>query len=210
MAHSDDRGLVCPPRLAPIELVLVPIGRKDEDQAVVLPVVERLREQLAGFRLKVDADPKFSPGYKFAEHELRGVPLRLELGRRDVEAGQITVARRDTGEKSTLPLDDALPTALRALLEDIQQSLFQRALEFRTAHTRQVESYDEFKQILGEEGGAGFLMAHWDGTAETEAKVQEETGATIRVIPFETDPEPGACMVTGRPSAQRVVFARAY
>ncbi|MBI2300493.1 MAG: proline--tRNA ligase [Armatimonadetes bacterium] len=210
MCHSDDQGLVCPPKLAPTEVVVVPIGRKDEDRAIVLPVVERLREQLAGLRVKVDADPKQSPGFKFAEYELRGVPLRVEVGPRDVAAGQVTVARRDTGEKTALPLDDNLGTAVRGLLDDIQQALYDRALAFREQSTHRVDSYDEFKQILGDEGGAGLLLAHWDGTTETEKRVQEETGATIRCIPDGGEVEEGSCMVTGKPSRQRVVFARAY
>ncbi|NUQ00289.1 MAG: proline--tRNA ligase [Armatimonadetes bacterium] len=210
MCHSDDRGLVLPPRLATTPLVMVPIGRKDEDRAVVMPVIDQLHQQLRGIPHKIDADESKSPGFKFAEHELRGVPVRLELGRRDVEAGQVTLARRDTGEKITAPLDGNLEATIRGLLDSIQDSLFQRALAFREANTRRVDSYDEFKEILGDEGGAGFLEAHWDGTAETEAQVQEETGATIRVIPELADPEPGVCMVSGRPSPQRVVFARAY
>jgi prolyl-tRNA synthetase len=209
MAHSDDRGLVLPPKLAPTKVVIVPIARKDEDRAVVLPVVDRLRAELQGLSVKVDADLKFSPGYKFAEYELRGVPLRIELGRRDVDAGQLTLARRDTGEKSTLPLAGDLRAAITAALDAIQASLFERACEFRAAHTQPVASYDEFKAVLGEEGGAGFLLAHWDGTTETEKRIQEETGATIRVIQ-DHDLAPGRCMVTGAPSPQRVVFARAY
>lgn len=209
MSHSDDQGLVVPPKLAATEVVIVPIGRKEEDQAVVMPVVDRLREALRGRRVKVDDDPRQSPGYKFAEHELRGVPLRIEVGPRDVAAGQITVARRDTGEKSAVALGADLAAEIESRLEAVQAGLYQRAHERREALTREVDSYAEFRDILGDEGGKGFLLAHWDGTAETERQVQEETGATIRLIPLD-EGEPGACMVTGRPSARRVVWARAY
>ncbi len=210
MAHSDDRGLVIPPRLARTKVVVVPIARKDEDKAVVMPVVEQLRAELKPLGVKVDDDPKYSPGFKFAEHELRGVPLRIEIGRRDVESGQLTLARRDTGEKVNLPLGGDLLAAVSELLEQIQADLFAKALAFRDANMHTADSYDEFKQILGAEGGAGFIRAHWDGTSETEKRIQEETGATIRVIQEREDDEPGVCMVTGAPSARRVVFARSY
>jgi len=210
MCHSDDRGLVLPPKLATDQVVIVPIGRKPEDRAAVMPQVDRLRAELKGFGVIVDDDDKNSPGFKFAEHELRGVPLRLELGRRDLESGQLTYARRDTLEKGTLPLDGDVAAAVGGLLDDIQASLYQRALAFREANLRTVDSYDEFKSVLGDEGGAGFLLCHWDGDGETEKRIQDETGATIRCLPDCLPSEPGTCMVTGRPSAQRVVFARDY
>ncbi len=210
MAHSDDRGLVLPPKLARTKVVIVPIARKDEDRAVVMPVVEQMAAELKHLGVKVDADPRTSPGFKYAEHELRGVPLRLELGRRDLEAGHVTVARRDSGEKSTLPLGADLATCVSALLDEVQAGLFARAVAFRAENTRDVDSYDEFRDVLGEEGGAGFLRAHWDGTTETEKRIQEETGATVRVITEAEDDEPGTCIVTGAPSARRVTFARAY
>ena len=210
MAHSDDQGLVLPPKMAPVEVVIIPIARKDEDRAVVMPVVEKLQEELKGFRLVVDDDPRKSPGFRFAEWELRGVPVRIELGRRDVEAGQLTLAQRDTGEKAVVPLTESIATVVKNALQSVQDGMFQRALDFRAASTRSVDSYDEFKEVLGDEGGQGFLMAHWDGTTETELKVQAETGATIRCIPLDDEGEPGKCMVTGQPSARRVVFARSY
>ncbi len=216
MCHSDDRGLVLPPKLATDQVVIVPIGRKDDERAVVLPVAEQIRKALkaAGLGVVMDDDPSKSPGFKFAQHELYGTPLRLELGPRDLAENKAVVARRDTGEKLTIDLGEGdragVPAVLADLLSQIQQNLFDRALTLREEHTRTVESYHELKQILGDEGGAGMIWAHWDGTSETEAKIQEETGATIRCIPFEEDPEPGACIVTGQPSAQRVVFARAY
>ena len=210
MAHSDDRGLVLPPKLARTKVVVVPIARKDEDRAVVMPVVERLRGELAGLGVKIDDDPKFSPGFKFARHELRGVPLRIEIGRRDVEAGQLTLARRDSGEKQAVPLGADLRATIEQALADVQQGLFDRALAFRAANTHRVDSYDEFRDLLPAEGGGGFIEAHWDGTAETEKRIQEETGATVRVIADVANPEPGCCMVSGAPSRQRVVFARSY
>ncbi|MCC7493324.1 MAG: proline--tRNA ligase [Fimbriimonadaceae bacterium] len=210
MCHSDDKGLVLPPRLATNQVVVVPIGRKDEEKALVAPVVERLRAELKPFDVIVDSDDSKSPGFKFAEWELRGIPLRIECGRRDVEAGQLTLARRDTGEKKTIPLAGDVAAAIRGELDVMQQAMFQRALDFRAANTRTVETYDEFKEALGPEGGAGFLLAHWDGTTATEKRIQEETNATIRCLPDQFPAEPGRCIVTGEPSARRVVFARSY
>lgn len=216
MCHSDDRGLVLPPKLATDQVVIVPIGRKDEERALVLPVAEQVKAALkaAGIGVVMDDDPSKSPGFKFAQHELYGTPLRLEIGPRDLAENKAVVARRDTGEKLTIDLggDDraGVVATVGQLLEQMQQNLFDQALAMREANTHTASSYDELKQILGDEGGAGLIWAHWDGTTETELRIQEETGATIRCIPFEDDPEPGACIVTGQPSAQRVVFARAY
>lgn len=210
MAHGDDRGLVLPPRMARHQVVIVPIGRKDEERAQVLPVVARLRDELKDLGVVVDDDEKKSPGFKFAEWELRGVPLRIEIGQRDLDAGQVTFARRDTLDKTAVPLGEQTGQQARAMLDQIQSDMFHRGLEFREQNTRAVDSYDEFRSILGDEGGVGFLMAHWDGTTETELRIQSETGATIRCIPLTDDAEPGTCMVTGQPSPRRVVFARAY
>jgi len=212
MCHSDDRGLVLPPKLATDQVVIVPIGRKDEERAVVLPVAEQVKAALkaAGIGVVMDDDPSKSPGFKFAQHELYGTPLRLEIGPRDLAENKAVVARRDTGEKQDLDLGGDVPATLRGLLDAMQQNLFDQALKMREENNHTADSYDELKQILGDEGGAGLIWAHWDGTTETELKIQEETGATIRCIPFEDNPEPGACIVTGQPSAQRVVFARAY
>ncbi len=182
MAHSDDKGLVLPPRLAPMEVVIVPIFKNDTKDAVIA-FARKLRDSLqAGFRVLLDEDDQNTPGWKFSEYELQGIPLRVEIGPRDMEKGQCVAVRRDTGEKVFLPVAEAA-TRLRALLDDIQKSLFQRALEFRKAHTFRVKDYEEFKKLLDEPGG--FIEAGWCGDAACEAKVKEETKATIRLIPLD-------------------------
>ena len=210
MAHSDDQGLVLPPTLAPIQVVIVPIFRKDEELQAISEKVATLQSALEalGILVKYDDRDTYKPGWKFAEYELQGVPIRLALGPRDLGNGTIEVARRDTQEKQTLPLDDQLPQRLQTMLDDIQANIYQKAFDFREANTRRVDSYEEMQQILDNEGG--FILAHWDGTAETEAAIKEETKATIRCIPLNTEPEEGACIYSGKPSKQRVVFARAY
>ncbi len=211
MAHSDDKGLVLPPRLAPIHAVTVPIWMKDHQveqmKAAGTALHERLRAAHPDLQLKLDDRDQYKPGWKFAEWEQRGVPVRIELGPRDLEKGQVVLVRRDTGEKLMVSQDEAVDR-LPALLEEIQADLFRRATEFRTAHTHRVDDYETFKQSLEEKGG--FYYAHWDGTPETEARVKEETKATIRCIPFDEPEEEGACMVTGKPSRRRVLWARAY
>lgn len=208
MTHSDDHGLVLPPKLAPVQVVIVPIAKNGEQlaaiDAYVAPMVHALRNK--GITVKYDNDDKRKPGWKFAEYELKGMPVRIAVGPRDMENGTVEVARRDTLEKETLQVTD-LADKVQHLLEAIQDNLYQKALAMRDAKTRAVDSYAEFKEVI-EEGG--FIWAHWDGTAETEEKVKQETKATIRCIPLEGDRAPGACMVTGKPSAQRVIFARAY
>jgi prolyl-tRNA synthetase len=209
MAHSDDNGLILPPKLAPHQVVIVPIFKTDEQQEAIASkaneIVNKLRSK--GVTVKFDSRNTHKPGWKFAEYELKGVPLRIAIGPRDLENGTVELARRDTLEKQVIPMED-LENEIPALLDDIQKSIYQKALKFREENTRKVETYEEFKNLLDEKGG--FILAHWDGTAETEEKVKEETKATIRLIPLEGEKEEGKCMVTGKPSKQRVVFARAY
>jgi prolyl-tRNA synthetase len=209
MVHSDDQGLVLPPRLAPTQVVIVPIYRKEDKKAQVLEAAERIARELrdAGIRVKLDARESQRPGWKFNEYEVQGVPLRIAVGPRDIQNGQVELARRDTRGKETVP-QAGLGDRLRALLETIQQDLFNRALAYREANMHRVDSYDEFKEALDAKGG--FIFAPWDGSAETEAQIKEETKATIRCVPLERESESGKDMVSGRPSAGRVVFARAY
>ncbi|MBK7753427.1 MAG: proline--tRNA ligase [Flavobacteriales bacterium] len=208
MTHSDDNGLVLPPKLAPIQVAIVPIAKNSEQLTAIgeylEPTMQALRAK--GISVKFDNDDQKKPGWKFAEYELKGAPVRIAVGPRDMENGTVEVARRDTMEKQVMQMTD-LPEKIEHLLQAIQENLYQKALAMRERFTRAVNSYDEFKTAI-EEGG--FLLAHWDGTAETETRIKEETKATIRCIPLEGDTTPGACMVTGRPSKQRVVFARAY
>jgi prolyl-tRNA synthetase len=213
MAHGDDAGLVLPPNVAPIQLVIVPIFRREDERATVAEAVERLERSLSDvqtasgpLRWKTDWREE-SPGYKFNHWELRGVPLRLEVGPRDVAAGQGILVRRVDRAKETQALD-AVAERLPTLLADYQAELFQRALDFRAANTHHVDDYETFKSTLEERGG--FLMAHWCGDGSCEAQVNADTGATIRVIPFESPDEAGRCLVDGRPSERRVLFARAY
>ena len=211
MTHGDDQGLILPPRLAPTQVALIPILRKSGNEAV-LEQARRVEQELneAGIRVFLDDREQHRPGWKFNEYEVQGVPIRLALGPRDLENGVVELARRDTGEKQSVPLSD-LTATIRETLDAIQQGLFDRALAFRQEQTRIAEDYDAFKDLI-EEGG--FVLMHWDGTAETEAQIKEETKATIRCIPFAgqfdgTD-EPGTDLVSGQPSEGRVVFARAY
>jgi prolyl-tRNA synthetase len=213
MAHGDDSGLVLPPNLAPTQLAVVPIFRTETDRTLVAEAVERLERGLAGvetrsgpLRFQVDWREE-SPGFKFSHWELRGVPFRLEVGPRDVAAGQGVLVRRLDRSKETIPID-ALGSSLAARLEECQAAVFRRALEFREANTHHIDSYPDFQRTIDDRGG--FLLAHWCGAAACEAKVNADTGATIRVVPFDAPDERGACLVDGRPSSQRVVFARAY
>lgn len=208
MTHSDDNGLVLPPRLAPIQVVIVPIYKTDEQLKTisdhVAPIVNELRS--LGISVKYDDADNRRPGFKFADYELKGVPVRLVVGARDIENGVVEVMRRDTLEKSEMPLE-GIAAKVKDLLDEIQANIFKKALDRRTSMTRTVETYDEFKTEI-EKGG--FLLAHWDGTPETEEKIKEETKATIRCIPLDGDDTPGVCMVTGKPSKRRVIFARNY
>jgi prolyl-tRNA synthetase len=208
MSHSDDNGLVLPPALAPYQVVIVPIYKNDEQlkqiDEKVAGIVSKLKA--LGVSVKYDNSDNKKPGWKFAEYELKGVPVRLAMGGRDLENNTVEVARRDTLTKETLSCD-GIENHIKALLDEIQENIFQKALDFRASQTREVDSYEEFK-IEIEKGG--LLLCHWDGTKETEELIKNETKATVRCIPMEGDKTPGVCMVTGKPSAQRVVFARAY
>lgn len=208
MAHSDDNGLVLPPKLAPFQVVIVPIYKGEEQLAAIDAKIEPIVKSLKalGISVKYDNADNKKPGWKFAEYELKGVPVRLAMGGRDLENNTVEVARRDTLTKETISCDN-IDVYIKNLLNEIQDNIYKKAFDFRTQTTINVDSYDEFKVKI-EEGG--FIMAHWDGTSETEEKIKAETKATIRCIPLEGDKTPGKCMVTGKPSAQRVVFARAY
>ncbi len=209
MSHSDDEGLVLPPRLAPIQVVIVPIFRKEAEQSLVMEKADAYFAALkaAGIRVKLDARDNQSPGFKFAEYELKGVPVRIAIGPRDVANGTVEVARRDTKEKQVMAETD-LVHKIQHLLEQIQTNLYQKALDYRTEHITVVNTWDEFKDIL--ENKTGFISAHWDGTSETEQKIKEETKATIRCIPLDNHLENGICVYSGKPSTQRVLFAKAY
>jgi len=208
MAHSDDNGLVLPPRLAPIQVVIVPIYRNEEDLAKISeranPIIEKLKS--LGVSVKYDFDDKFKPGYKFAEYELRGVPVRLAIGMRDLENGTVEVARRDTLSKETLALD-GIEDKIVALLDEIQTNIYQKALKFREENTFRVDTWEEFQEQI-EKGG--FILAHWNGMDDTEEKIKAETKATIRCIPLDAAEESGTCVYSGEPSQKRVVFARSY
>ena len=208
MAHSDDNGLVLPPKLAPIQVVIVPIFRKPEQLEEISQKAQIIMDELKakGISVKYDDRDTFKPGYKFAEWELKGVPVRLAIGPRDMENGTVEAARRDTLEKETLSMED-IAVKIEHLLENIQDNIYQKALSFRDANTFNVDTWDEFKERI-EKGG--FVWAHWDGTDETEEKIKEETKATIRLIPIDGKQEEGVCIYTGKPSKQRVVFAKAY
>lgn len=209
MAHSDDSGLVMPPRIAPLQVVIVPIYKGEEQKAQIDEKVKALMQDLktAGISVKYDENDNVRPGWKFAEYELKGVPVRVALGARDLQNGVAEVARRDTKEKASVPLD-GLADHIKNLLEEIQQNLYNRAAAFREENTTSVDSWDEFVRLLDEK--PGFLSAHWDGTAETEEAIKEKTKATIRCIPLNNLQEEGECILTGKPSTQRVLFARAY
>ncbi len=208
MTHSDDHGMVIPPKLAPTQVVIVPIYRSDEERALVLEYGDSIFAELKalGIRVKLDNRDNYKPGFKFAEHEARGIPLRVAIGPRDVEKRNVELARRDTLTKSFESREN-IGTLIQELLETIQIDLFEAAKNLRTEMTSEVETYDEFKKVLKEKGG--FIYAHWDGTPETEELVKNETKATIRCIPLEKGEE-GVCMVTGKPSKQKVLFAISY
>lgn len=206
MVHGDDQGLILPPRLAPIEVVIVPIWRSKKQEAQVRKAVEGVKDELRGVRYEFDDRETYSPGWKFNEWEQKGVPLRIEIGPREMEKEQVVLVRRDTGEKSITPLE-GLKERIEASLEEVQKSLYSKALAFREENSYHVDDYEEFKGILEEPGG--FLWAHWCGLAECEAKIKEETKATIRAIPFQEE-ERGKCIRCGETSIQRVVFAKAY
>lgn len=209
MAHSDDQGLVLPPQLAPIQVVIVPIYKQDAERQAIGELADTLMGELKakGISVKYDDRDTQRPGFKFAEWELKGVPVRIAIGTRDMQNGTVELARRDTQTKETVH-QAGLANRIEQLLADIQRDIYAKALTFRESHTVEVNSYDEFKAVL--DGPGGFVSAHWDGTAETEQLIKEETKATIRCIPLDNKVEEGVCIRTGRPSTQRVLFAKAY
>lgn len=209
MAHSDDNGLVLPPKLAPIQVVVVPIYKKLEQLAIISEEVEKIVDDLkkAGISVKFDDSDQKKPGWKFAEYELKGVPVRLAIGPRDLENRTVEVARRDTLEKSVVPIE-GITEYVENLLEEIQQNIFRKALDFRAQNTNKADTWEEFKEIIENKGG--FVSAHWDGTPETEEKIKMETKATVRCIPLDNELEEGKCIYSGKPSKQRVLFAIAY
>ena len=211
MAHSDDNGLVLPPKLAPFQVVIVPIFKGDEQLAQISEVAEKIMADLKmkGISVKYDNRTTQKPGWKFAEYELKGTPLRIAIGPKDLENGTVEVARRDLLEKNVMNLGDDFAQQIANLLDDIQDTIYQKALKYRDGNSHKVDSYDDFKSIISGDTG-GFVYAHWDGTAETEEKIKEETKATIRCIPFQQELEEGVCMYSGKPSKGRVVFAKAY
>ena len=209
MAHGDDQGLIMPPKIAPIQVVIVPIYKGEEGKALVDAKAKAIIDELKSLniRVKYDDSENARPGWKFAEYELKGVPVRIALGQRDIENNVVELARRDTKEKTSVSIE-GLGQYVNKLLEEIQQAIFNKALAFRNESTRKADTWDEFVQLLDEK--AGFISAHWDGTEETEEKIKEQTKATIRCIPLDNPLEDGVCILTGKPSTQRVLFARAY
>jgi len=209
MAHSDDAGLVLPPKLAPIQVVIIPIAKNEEQLKMIDEKAFSIKKELEakGISVKYDNDDKQKPGWKFAEYEMKGIPVRIAIGARDLENNSVEVARRDTLTKTVASMS-GLSQTVSNLLEEIQISIYNKALTFRNANISRVDSYDEFKKLLDEKGG--FISAHWDGTTETELAIKEETKATIRCIPLDNPSEEGKCIYSGKPSKQRVLFARAY
>lgn len=209
MAHSDDQGLILPPKIAPLQVVIVPIYKGDEQKAKVDEKVNEIIKELKalGIRVKYDDNENARPGWKFAEYEMKGVPVRLAIGVRDLEKNEIEVARRDTKEKRVVSVD-GISQYVNSLLTEIQQNMFNKAKAYRDEHISKADSWDEFVKLLDEK--TGFIAAHWDGTAETEEAIKEKTKATIRCIPLDNAPEEGKCVLTGKPSTQRALFARAY
>ncbi|PWU02120.1 MAG: proline--tRNA ligase [Bacteroidetes bacterium] len=209
MAHSDDEGLILPPKIAPIQVVIVPIFKGADQKSLIDEKVKVLVKQLksAGISVKYDNDDNSRPGWKFAEYELKGVPVRIAIGARDIENNSVEIARRDTKEKMSVSMD-GLTDRIANLLEEIQLNMYKKALAYRESHITKADTWDDFVQLLNEKGG--FVSAHWDGTGETEDKIKELTKATIRCIPLNNEQESGKCILTGKPSSQRVLFAQAY
>ena len=207
MTHSDDNGLVLPPRLAPLQVVIIPIGKGEQQEQIselFQPVIKTLIAK--GISVKYDDADNKRPGFKFADYELKGVPVRIVMGGRDLEAKTVEIMRRDTLEKETVPFED-LAERIEKLLEDIQDNIFKKAKDFRDAHIFECDNYEEFKERVKD---GGFFLCHWDGTPETEAQIKEETQATIRCVPFAFEQTPGIDMVSGKPSKCRVLIARSY
>jgi prolyl-tRNA synthetase len=209
MAHSDNHGLILPPRLSPLQVIIIPIYKLPEQLEKITEQAKNIKTDLekAGFSVKYDDRETNKPGWKFADYELKGVPVRIAIGPRDLENSTVEIARRDTLEKETIPMKD-VKAHITKLLDDIQENIFKKALKFRTENTFRVDKWSDFLEIIDNQGG--FIMAHWDGTSETEEKIKEETKATIRCIPFEAEEEEGKCIYSGKPSKRRVLFARSY
>jgi prolyl-tRNA synthetase len=209
MAHSDDEGLILPPKIAPVQVVLIPIFKGEEQKNVLDAKAKEIIDSLkkSGIRVKYDDNDNNRPGWKFAEYELKGVPVRITLGARDLQNGIVEVARRDTKQKENISYD-GLVNHVQTLLMEIQQGMYDKAKTYRDEHTTKVDTWSDFEKVLDEK--TGFVLAHWDGTEETETKIKEQTKATIRCIPLENELEEGTCVLTGNPSSQRVLFARAY
>ncbi len=209
MAHSDDNGLVLPPRLAPIQVVIIPIYKSDDELQRVSEAAIKIREELeaSGISVKYDNRDTQKPGWKFSEYEMKGVPVRIAIGPRDLDNNTVEIARRDTLEKQVVPRE-AVDDVVRGLMEEIQQNIYRKSLDSRRNNTMRVDDWDEFRDIM--KNRPGFVLAHWDGTRETELKIKEETKATIRCIPFDAETEEGKCIYSGKPSGKRVLFAIAY
>jgi prolyl-tRNA synthetase len=209
MTHSDDNGLVLPPNLAPIQVVIVPIYKGEEQLAEISVVANRIKEELEQVEVSVKFDDRdnVKPGFKFNDYELKGVPLRIAIGPKDLEKKSVELARRDTLSKTFVPQDE-LGTLIPELLKEIQETLFTKAKDFRNDHVTEVNDFDEFKEVLKTKGG--FISAHWDGTSETEDQIKKLTKATIRCIPYDSEIQNGSCVFSGNPSSQRVLFAKAY
>jgi prolyl-tRNA synthetase len=209
MAHSDDEGLILPPQIAPHQVVIIPIYKGEDQRALVTEKVNEIMKELKalGIRVKYDNNDNARPGWKYAEYEMKGVPVRLAIGARDLEKNEIEIVRRDTREKRVVPIA-GLATYVGSLLKEVQQNMYNKAKSYRDAHITPADSWDEFVKLLDDKGG--FITAHWDGTAETEEAIKERTKATIRCIPLDNKKEAGKCILTGKPSSQRVLFARAY
>jgi prolyl-tRNA synthetase len=209
MAHSDDDGLILPPKIAPLQVVIVPIYKGNDKKELLDAKGKEFVQQLktAGIRVKFDNNDNARPGWKFAEYEMKGVPVRIAFGLRDLDNNTVEIVRRDTKEKSSVPMEGLIEHIVK-LLDDIQQNIYNKALAYRDSHITKTDSWEEFEKLLDEKGG--FISAHWDGTAETEEAIKEKTKATIRCIPLNNETEEGKCILTGKPSRQRVLFARAY
>jgi prolyl-tRNA synthetase len=209
MAHSDDEGLILPPKLAPIQVVFIPIYKGEEQKNLIDEKVKELmiKFKALGIRVKYDDNDNNRPGWKFAEYEMKGVPVRIAIGTRDLEKNIVEVARRDTKEKMSVSID-GLADTIHVLLNDIQQNIYSKAKTYRDENITKTDTWEEFEKLL--DGTGGFISAHWDGTAATEEKIKELTKATIRCIPINNIQEEGRCILTGNPSQERVLFARAY
>jgi prolyl-tRNA synthetase len=209
MTHGDDKGLLMPPRIAPVQIVIVPIFRKESEQESVMEAAKRIQRDLDDYRVELDAREGLTPGFKYNDWEMRGVPIRLEIGPKDIDKNQVVLVRRDTGEKKFVPIAHLLGE-VKQMLDHIHDTLYARAKKFQDDNTFEVNTYEEFEERTAGEGGAGFLMAHWCGDRDCEAAIQQDTKATIRVIPFDQKQEPGKCVRCGNESQGRVVFAKAY